>query len=37
MEWAVGEVLSYGADAADVPAGLAMPRWSWDGLESPPS
>jgi hemoglobin len=37
MEWAVGEVLSYGADAADVPAGLAMPRWSWDGPESPPS
>jgi hemoglobin len=33
MEWAVGEVLSYGTDAADVPAGLAMPRWSWDGLE----
>jgi hemoglobin len=37
MEWAGGEVRSYGADAADVPAGLAMPRWSWDGLESPPS
>ena len=31
MEWAVADVL--GHDPA-VPAGLAMPRWSWDGLEA---
>jgi len=34
MEWAVAGVLDYGDPAAEVPAGLAMPRWSWDGLVS---
>jgi hemoglobin len=34
MEWAVGEVLSYSPEDAAVPTGLAMPRWSWDGLQS---
>jgi hemoglobin len=34
MRWAVDEVLSYGQQDAIVPAGLAMPRWSWDGLHT---
>jgi hemoglobin len=34
MQWPVDEVLSYGAEDARVPDGLAMPRWSWEGLES---
>ncbi len=32
MQWAVEEVLSYSFPDAAVPAGLAMPRWSWEGL-----
>jgi hemoglobin len=31
MEWAVGEVESYGSPDAHVAPGLTMPRWSWDG------
>lgn len=32
MEWAVGDIaLSHPRDS-DVPAGLTVPRWSWDGL-----
>ena len=31
MEWAVAEVLAYPDPDARVPAGLSMPRWSWDG------
>ena len=34
MQWAVDDVLSYGAEDARVADGLAMPRWSWWGLES---
>ncbi|RSM35619.1 oxidoreductase [Amycolatopsis balhimycina DSM 5908] len=34
MEWAVAEVLTYPGTADGVPAGLAMPRWSWDGLQA---
>jgi hemoglobin len=34
MEWAVAEVLSY-PEREDVPYGAAMPRWSWDGLQTP--
>jgi len=34
MEWAVAEMLSYPSSAAEVPAGTAMPRWSWDGLQA---
>lgn len=34
MVWAVEEVLSY-ANRDDVPYGAAMPRWSWDGLQTP--
>ena len=33
MEWAVGEVLSYSHAEAQVPAGLPVPRWGWNGLE----
>jgi len=33
MQWAVQEVLVYGPPDASVPAGLEMPRWSWDGLQ----
>jgi hemoglobin len=33
MEWAVREVLSYSPHGSRVPSGLAVPRWSWDGLQ----
>ncbi|MET8849564.1 group II truncated hemoglobin [Amycolatopsis sp. NPDC004625] len=33
MEWAVAEVLTYPGPPAEVPAGLAVPRWSWNGLQ----
>ncbi|GHF95196.1 MULTISPECIES: group II truncated hemoglobin [Amycolatopsis] len=33
MEWAVAEVLTYPGPPAAVPAGLAVPRWSWSGLQ----
>ncbi len=33
MQWAVDEVLSYSPFDATVPTGLAMPRWSWYGLQ----
>lgn len=33
MEWAVAEVLEYGPRDAVVAPDLAMPRWSWDGLQ----
>lgn len=32
MEWAVAEVLLYGPPGREVPAGLTMPRWTWEGL-----
>jgi hemoglobin len=35
MAWAVDEVLSYPDGDGAVPPGLALPRWSWDGLRSP--
>jgi hemoglobin len=35
MEWAVGDVLAYAPSGATVPKALPVPRWSWDGLESP--
>lgn len=34
MQWAVDEVLSYPREDDEVPDGLAMPRWSWDGLQT---
>ncbi|MEV6828729.1 group II truncated hemoglobin [Amycolatopsis sp. NPDC051102] len=33
MEWAVAEVLTYPGPPDEVPAGLAVPRWSWNGLQ----
>jgi hemoglobin len=33
MEWAVAQVLTYPDSAAAVPAGIPMPRWSWEGLQ----
>ena len=33
MRWAVDDVLRYSPVDAAVPAGSAMPRWGWDGLE----
>jgi hemoglobin len=34
MEWAVADVLVYSPQDSVVPAGLPMPHWSWDGLQS---
>ncbi len=36
MEWAVAEVMSYSPHGTGVPAGRAVPRWSWDGLQAHP-
>ena len=32
MEWAVADVLVFSPPGSAVPAGLPVPRWSWDGL-----
>ena len=37
MEWAVRDVHTYNVPGSSVPAGLALPRWSWDGLRRPPT
>lgn len=34
MEWATRRFVAYPDDPADVPEGLVVPRWSWDGLQS---
>ena len=34
MEWAVADVLVYSPEHSDVPPGLSMPSWSWDGLQA---
>jgi hemoglobin len=34
MEWAVREMISHPSGDEDVPAGMPMPRWSWDGLRA---
>lgn len=34
MEWAVAEVMVYSPSGSTVQPGLAMPRWSWDGLQT---
>jgi hemoglobin len=34
MEWAVADVLVYSPQGAEVPTGLPMPHWSWDGLQT---
>lgn len=33
MEWAVADVLAWSPEGAEVPSGLPMPHWSWDGLQ----
>jgi hemoglobin len=36
--WATTTTMSrYHESAEDVPAGLAIPKWSWDGLVEPPT
>jgi hemoglobin len=34
MRWAVDDVLVYSPVGSSVPSDLAMPQWSWDGLQS---
>ena len=34
MEWAVADILVYSPHGSAVPAGLPVPRWSWDGLQA---
>jgi len=34
MEWAVADVLVYSPKGAQVPTELAMPHWSWNGLQT---
>jgi hemoglobin len=34
MAWAVDDMLAYPLKPSSVPMDLAMPRWSWDGLQS---
>ncbi|MEP6463656.1 MAG: group II truncated hemoglobin [Frankiaceae bacterium] len=36
IRWANDEVLSHSSPGAVVPAGLAMPGWSWDGRTTGP-
>ena len=33
MQWAVDDVLAYSPVGAVVPSRLAVPHWSWDGLQ----
>jgi hemoglobin len=33
MQWAVDEVMTYDPPESVVPEGLAVPHWSWDGLQ----
>ena len=33
MTWAVSDVLVYAPVDSEVPAGVRMPHWSWDGLQ----
>ncbi|CAA9323264.1 MAG: hypothetical protein-similar to truncated hemoglobins [uncultured Friedmanniella sp.] len=35
MEWAVDDLLSH-EEPDDVPAGVSMPHWTWDGLARQP-
>ncbi|MEA2220118.1 MAG: hemoglobin [Solirubrobacteraceae bacterium] len=34
MRWAVDDVLAYSPEDAVVAAGVVMPRWGWDGLQT---
>ncbi len=33
MEWAVADVALSHPHDTDIPAGLTIPHWSWDGLQ----
>jgi hemoglobin len=33
MRWAVDDVLAYSPEGSVIPAGAALPRWGWNGLE----
>jgi hemoglobin len=33
MQWAVADVLAYSPSGSIVPDAMAVPRWSWEGLE----
>jgi hemoglobin len=35
MEWAVEDVLVYGRPGIRVATGLPVPRWNWDGPQTP--
>jgi hemoglobin len=35
MEWAVAQVMACSPPGSQVPAGLVLPHWSWDGLQAP--
>ena len=37
MRWAVDDMVSYSAHDAVVAPSMGMPRWGWDGLETPTS
>ena len=37
MEWAVADMLSYAPLGSTAPSGTAVPRWTWNGLQSPPT
>jgi len=37
MEWAVGDVHAYNPRGSSVPRGLAVPHWSWEGLQPQPA
>jgi len=34
IDWAVDEVALSHPDDTDIPSGLPLPRWSWDGLQA---
>jgi hemoglobin len=34
MEWAVAQVMACSPQGSQVPAGLTVPRWSWDGPQA---
>jgi hemoglobin len=37
MQWAVDEVMTNRGPADDVPAGLPLPSWGWEGLNRVPT
>ena len=37
MEWAVAETSRFPDRDSEIPAGLPVPRWGWEGLQAPES